>query len=266
MHGADSSLFAPCGAANRALAAVTLYRLEGSPAVEGENSFTDAPLSPETLWYYNAVTWAAQNGILTGYEDGAFRPGANITREQLAAAFYNYARYKGYDVAGGIGGGDASDGKTGSAGGGNDTSVILGGMERVSPWARDAMTWAAHIGLLKNAGNGAITPGNAGNGTVTGTGTVKDGGSAASETAGNGTGTGTRMTKDDGSAMPETAGSADGSVDPKGDVSRAEIAAMLRSFVDYYHLEPPENGNGAGAWKPRAQSAQAAGEAVSVTA
>ena len=73
--------------ATRAQLAVIFYRMEGSPKVEGKNSFTDVEYGPGTAWYYDAVTWAEQSGVVGGYDNGKFGPGDPVTREQLAAIF-----------------------------------------------------------------------------------------------------------------------------------------------------------------------------------
>ncbi len=46
------------------------------------NSFIDVE---EGDWYNNAVSTCAKAGILTGYEDGSFKPNASITRAEFAA-------------------------------------------------------------------------------------------------------------------------------------------------------------------------------------
>lgn len=98
MSGMDAAAFAPYANTTRAQIAVIFYRMEGSPAVEGENSFTDVVRDSGTAWFYDAVTWAQQNGIMGGYSNSSFAPNDPITREQLAAIFYRYAQYKGYDT------------------------------------------------------------------------------------------------------------------------------------------------------------------------
>ena len=98
MSGMDAAAFAPYANTTRAQIAVIFYRMEGSPAVEGENSFTDVVRDSGTAWFYDAVTWAQQNGIMGGYGNSSFAPNDPITREQLAAIFYRYAQYKGYDT------------------------------------------------------------------------------------------------------------------------------------------------------------------------
>ena len=98
ISGMDTAVFAPYANTTRAQIAVIFYRMEGSPAVEGENSFTDVVRDSGTAWFYDAVTWAQKNGIMGGYGNSSFAPNDPITREQLAAIFYRYAQYKGYDT------------------------------------------------------------------------------------------------------------------------------------------------------------------------
>ena len=50
-------------------------------------------------YYEDAVTWAADNGIVNGISTSTFSPNANVTREQMAAILYRYAQYKKYNTA-----------------------------------------------------------------------------------------------------------------------------------------------------------------------
>ena len=165
MIGTSDTTFSPNEAISRAQVAVIFYRMAGSPEVTGESAFTDVVNGPGTAWYYNAVLWAQQNGIVSGYGDDTFRPNDNITREQLAVIFYNYARYKGYDVS-------ATDDLSGFTDAGD-----------VSGWAQEAVQWAVGSSLLNGKGNGIL--------------------------------------------------------DPKGTATRAEVAAMLCSFIENNQLVPP---------------------------
>lgn len=81
MSGMDTAVFAPYANTTRAQIAVIFYRMEGSPAVEGENSFTDVVRDSGTAWFYDAVTWAQKNGIMGGYGNSSFAPNDPITRE-----------------------------------------------------------------------------------------------------------------------------------------------------------------------------------------
>lgn len=136
MSGMDAAAFAPYANTTRAQIAVIFYRMEGSPAVEGENSFTDVVRDSGTAWFYDAVTWAQQNGIMGGYDNSSFAPNDPITREQLAAIFYRYAQYKGYDTTqGGM------------------AIREFGDYESISDYAMSAMAWAVNTGLVKGDSN-----------------------------------------------------------------------------------------------------------------
>lgn len=136
MSGMDAAAFAPYANTTRAQIAVIFYRMEGSPAVEGENSFADVVRGSGTAWFYDAVTWAQQNGIMGGYDNSSFAPNDPITREQLAAIFYRYAQYKGYDTTqGGMAIREFDD------------------YESISDYAMGAMAWAVNTGLVKGDSN-----------------------------------------------------------------------------------------------------------------
>lgn len=136
MSGMDAAAFVPYANTTRAQIAVIFYRMEGSPAVEGENSFADVVRGSGTAWFYDAVTWAQQNGIMGGYGNSSFAPNDPITREQLAAIFYRYAQYKGYDTTqGGMAIREFDD------------------YESISDYAMGAMAWAVNTGLVKGDSN-----------------------------------------------------------------------------------------------------------------
>ena len=88
MVGTGETTFSPGLNMNRAMLATALYRAAGSPAVEGDDSFSD---TESDAWYSNAVVWAAQNHVVSGYGDGRFGTTDFITREQLAQMLWNYA-------------------------------------------------------------------------------------------------------------------------------------------------------------------------------
>lgn len=98
MSGTSAVTFAPNTNITRAQIAVIFYRMAGSPAVEGKNRFTDVEYGPGTVGFYDAVTWAQQNGIMGDFDGKKFGPDDPVTREQLASIFYRYAQLKGYDT------------------------------------------------------------------------------------------------------------------------------------------------------------------------
>ena len=137
MLGTSKALFSPHGTATRGMMATILWRMEGSPAPKGKNSFTDVVAGK---WYADAITWAAENGIFAGYGKDKFGPDDPITREQLAAIFYRYAGYKGYDL------------------------TVKGNLDKfkdadkVTDYAKMAMQWAVSSGLVKGKSGNLLDP------------------------------------------------------------------------------------------------------------
>ena len=132
MNGTGEHTFAPNANVNRAMAATVLYRIAGEPEIEGESPFGDVPAGK---YFTNAVIWAEKNGIVNGYPDGTFRPGDNITREQLAAILYRYA---------------AAEGKA------QAEPADLSGFPdagKVHSYATEAMAWAVGAGLINGVGS-----------------------------------------------------------------------------------------------------------------
>ena len=127
MNGVGDNCFDPDGVFNRAQLATVLYRMAGSPAVSGEDGFTD---TEPGKWYSDAVLWASQNGIVNGYGNGLFGTTDATTQEQMAVMLWR------------------------SAG-----SYVLGseyddenGVEKdAGEWAVDAVRWARVDGLLTEA-------------------------------------------------------------------------------------------------------------------
>ncbi len=119
--------FEPNAATSRAMLVTILYRLEGEPEVNSVNPFSDVA---DNQWYTDAVIWASENNIVSGYGDGLFGPADNITREQFAAILYRYAQSKYYDTS-----------ATANLSGYTDAASI-------SSWAVTAMKWANAESLI----------------------------------------------------------------------------------------------------------------------
>ena len=94
MNGVTDTTFEPLTAMNRAMLVTMLYRMEGSPAVEGNVSeiFTDCK---DTAYYAKAVLWAYENKIVSGRGETSFEPLATMTRQEMAVILYNYSVFKG---------------------------------------------------------------------------------------------------------------------------------------------------------------------------
>ena len=135
--GTSKTLFSPHGTATRGMMATILWRMEGSPAPKGKNSFTDVEAGK---WYADAITWTAENGIFAGYGKDKFGPDDPITREQLAAIFYRYADYKGYDL---------------TVKGNPDTFKDA---DKITDYAKTAMQWTVGSGLMKGKSGNLLDP------------------------------------------------------------------------------------------------------------
>ncbi len=137
MSGYGNNTFGPADTLARAQFAVILYRIAGEPEVKFESRFPDVT---ENDWFADAVIWANDNEIITGYTaTGTFGPADNITREQIATILYRYAKSEEYDV-------NASD-----------DLADFPDAEKVSGFAEDAVKWAVAKGLIKGD-NGNLNP------------------------------------------------------------------------------------------------------------
>ena len=132
--GMSAHQFSPGLTMNRAMLMSVLHRLAGAPEAANGPVFTDVP---DGRWYAQAVRWGAAQGITSGAGAGTFNPGGNITREQAVVMMYNYAtKYLGMEF------------KTGA-----DLSRFPD-QDRVSSWARTAVSWAVENKIISGVNNG----------------------------------------------------------------------------------------------------------------
>ena len=136
MAGVADDAFAPNATTTRGMIVTILYSLEGKPAVAGD-AFADVD---EDDWYFNAVNWAAVNGIVAGYGDDKFGPNDNVTREQLVAILKAYAAYKKADVAA------AAD------------LAAYADADAISAWAVDAVKWGVAEGIISGKSADTLDP------------------------------------------------------------------------------------------------------------
>lgn len=92
MSGTGEGAFSPHLDTSRGMLVTILYRLAGSPAVGAEAAFSDVSQGD---WYADGVAWASANGVVSGYPGGLFGPNDPITREQMVAILYQFARLQG---------------------------------------------------------------------------------------------------------------------------------------------------------------------------
>lgn len=137
MNGVTADSFAPQANTTRGMIVTILWRMAGEPAPNGVNGFADVAAGS---YYEQAITWAAEAGIVTGYTDTQFKPDDSITREQLAVILFRYAQFRGL------------------------TSVVLSenlwfnDADQISSYAVSAMNWAVYEELITGTGNGNVEP------------------------------------------------------------------------------------------------------------
>ena len=141
VNGSGNRMYAPDDSLTRAQFVTMLHRMERiEERVERDSQFADVG---ESAWYYDAVRWAAENGIVTGYEGGRFSPNDGITREQMVAIMHRYCVWKGIDVS--IG---------------EDTNILsYPDAQNISEYAVSAFQWACGSGVITGRPGGHLDPG-----------------------------------------------------------------------------------------------------------
>lgn len=137
MTGMNEAEFGPGVRLSRAQFATILYRMQGTPEVWYDwEAFSDVS---EGQFYTEAVMWARDTGVITGYEDGRFGPADEITREQMALMMFRYANYLQLDTAA------------------RGNLYEFPDADRVSGFAWEAVEWAVGGGLI-TGDQGNINP------------------------------------------------------------------------------------------------------------
>ena len=129
MNGTTVTTFSPNATMTRAQLCAVLYRMAGSPEMTGRDTFTDG------AWYEDAVLWAVQNHIMSGYTASTFGPHDPVTREQLAAILWRYA------------GSPAAE-----------TGEAYTDEASIASWAVTAVDWARTYGFINGMSDGSFQP------------------------------------------------------------------------------------------------------------
>lgn len=127
MKGTADETFAPGRSVTRGQLAAALYRMAGEPAVTAD------------YWCAAAITWAAENGVVTGYGDGGFRPADAVQRQELAAMLFRFAVYQGM-----------------SAVTLEENLAPFADRADVAAYAVPAMNWAVGQGILQGKDGGLL--------------------------------------------------------------------------------------------------------------
>ena len=132
MDGVGVGRFDPEGSLTRAALATVLYRIAGTPAVTGTDTFTD---TDDGKWYSDAVLWASQQELVGGYGNGLFGTNDPVTRQDMTTILWRYA-------------------DSPSAGGAEDFSDE----SAISPYASAAVDWASMNSIVPVISSGVFAP------------------------------------------------------------------------------------------------------------
>lgn len=141
MNGISAGMFSPLAQANRAMVVTVLHRIEGAPVASEDMAmmFSDVESG---MYYTDALKWAASQKIVSGRGDGTFAPKLAITRQELAVILKNYASFK---MQGEMDEARADLRKFKDA-------------EKVSGWAKEAVSWAVAKGIINGKNDEMLDP------------------------------------------------------------------------------------------------------------
>ena len=131
-NGTSATTFTPNAPMTRGMLAVVLHNLENNPDATVRSAFDDVA---DTAWNADAIAWASENKIVTGYADGTFGPTNNISRQQLATMLWRYAGCPESTQA-----------------------MTYSDLDQVSDYAVTALQWATENGIIKGVGNNQLAP------------------------------------------------------------------------------------------------------------
>ncbi len=134
-RGISDTEFAPYDSMTRAMLVTVLHRYAGEPVPAAANPFEDVDAD---MWYTQAITWAAEQGIVAGVAEGVFAPDLPISREQLAAVLFRYLQIDEHQLLG--------------------LSASFADDAAISDWAQDAILWATVEGLLVADFSNVLSP------------------------------------------------------------------------------------------------------------
>lgn len=139
MTGVNSDTFSPETTITRAQMAQIIYNMEGGKPAKNPSSFKDVPSSH---WSYKAVSWAKENNIVKGYEDGSFKPNAPITRQDAVAILYRYKL------------------KEATANLSRNKYDGFKDRDQVAAYAQEPMAWAVDRGIINGDNHKRLNPRN----------------------------------------------------------------------------------------------------------
>ncbi len=139
MDGVSAERFSPNTPMTRAQLVTILYRAAGEPAAMTENRYSDVF---EGTWYVDAVNWARESGIVTGYGDGLFHPHQSVSRQEAATILQRFCMARGLD-----------------SGWADETDLLaFSDADEINDYARNAMAWAYRTELITGVSSSQLSP------------------------------------------------------------------------------------------------------------
>lgn len=137
-EGTSNITFSPNSAMTRAMVVTVLHRLDGEQKASGVLTFSDIKSGQ---YYTEAVRWAVEHGIVSGYDDSHFGPSDRVTREQLAAILYRYAAWRNMDTTA------------------SESLMDYSDFSEISVYALKALKWAKAEQLIGGRSEDTLAPG-----------------------------------------------------------------------------------------------------------
>ena len=134
--GTGENTFSPHVPMTRSMFVTVLWRLAGSPQAEGDQPFNDLGAD----WYRDAVLWAVQKGIVSGYSNEIFGPDDIVSREQMCVFLSRFLKYLGMNL-------DE-----------DDRDLAFDDDDKISSWASEYVYMCAKTGLIQGVGENTFDP------------------------------------------------------------------------------------------------------------
>lgn len=139
--GTSATTFSPDVTMTRAMFVTVLARLDEADVDNSVSSFADVPTD---TWYTGSVTWASENGIVTGVGNNRFNPEQAITRQEMCVIMNRFIDYYGE--------------KTGQVHETEGSTALFPDNSQISSWAAAAVSVCREYGLITGYDDGYFHP------------------------------------------------------------------------------------------------------------
>jgi hypothetical protein len=140
----------------RAMFAHMFAAIEGvNLNVYNEQSFTDVEPG---RWFFRAIEWAADVGIINGVGDGLFAPNRLVTREEMATMLNRYIEYKGFEITEVAAAVEAENGEATEVAAANGGDFVFGDDATIAAWAKEAVYAIQELGIIQGKPGGIYDP------------------------------------------------------------------------------------------------------------